>query len=215
MNLKIKLKQIYFEYLESVLEAINEMLSEYPVSSDLVKVIHIRKLKREYEHSFATAKDVGIYNLKYEIKLNKTAFTMPEIQKRLNSTSGAYYYSIKSIIYHEFGHCLQLFMPFEQMGISLKKYTYRYIQNHFIVTMKMIKDEYIRYFHNFFMLFNWNYDDVCKYLGVYAAENPMELLPECFNLYYSLRNIESRNESDEKRYQFSKAVIEDYKEHYL
>ena len=71
------------------------------------------------------------------------------------------------------------------------------------------------YFRNFYDLFSWNEDDILTYLGSYANNNPMELLPECFNLYYSLRNIQKRDEDDEKRYQFSKAIIEDYKKNYL
>lgn len=154
-------------------DAIRKMLVEYTALKKIIKIVYLQEMKEEFADAFATSTELWGNTIQYEIKLNPEAFMKPDIESLFAKTSGAYYYSVKSIVYHEMGHCLQLFMPYEKLGLPLKKY------------------------------------------NRFSAENPMELLPECFNLYYSLKNLPVRTEIDEKRYQFSKVIIEDYKEHYL
>lgn len=215
MELKIRLKGIYQDYMQDVMDAINEMLYEYPILEKMIKIVHLRVMKEEFRNCPATSRELWGYKLKYEIKLNPEAFAKPDIYFLFSITSGAYYYSVKSIIYHEIGHCLQLFMPFKKQGLSLKSFNYFNAQKYYKIPRNKIESEYKNYFKSFYILFNWDEHDILTYLGSYAASSPMELLPECFNLYYSLRNIPKRNEVDEERYQFSKAVVEDYKENYL
>ncbi len=213
--MKIKLRGIYKDYTKDVIDSINEMIYEYPSLKRIVKTIHLKRMKENYMYCFATSRELWGCNLRYEIKLNPKAFAKSNIHFLFSTTSGAYYHSVKSIIYHEIGHCLQLFMPFEKLGLPLKKYNCFNAKKYYETSRDLLEYEYKRYIAIFYDLFNWKECDILRFLGLYAAENPMELLPECFNLYYTLRSFQKRNAIDEERYQFSKAVIEDYKEKYL
>lgn len=213
--MKIRLQGIYPYYESDIKDALREMLVEYTALKKIIKVVLLKEMKEEFAYAFATSTELWGNKLQYEIKLNPEAFSKPDICSLFAMTSGAYYYSVKSIIYHEIGHCLQLFMPYEKLGLPLKKYNRFSAKKYYTTSRSLIEKEYLSYFKSFYDLFQWNEDDIITHLGFYASEKPMELLPECFNLYYSLKNKAHRNKMEEERYQFSRTVIENYKENYL
>lgn len=218
MELKIELRGMYPEYVDDVLAAINEMLEEYPILKNLIKVVHISEMSEKFSNCFATIKNVGRFKLKYEVKLNPVAFAQPNIQFLLNMTSGAYYYSVKSIIYHEVAHCLQLFMPCKKLGLSINKYDKYNIFNFNTwrtITIDEVNNAYSNYFNEFFKLFKWDNKKIVTHFGSYAANNVLEILPECFNLYYSLRNRPNNSLLEVESLKFAKEVIDDYKRKYL
>lgn len=50
-------------------------------------------------------------------------------------------------------------------------------------------------------------------LGNGAMQNPNEILPECFNNFYRLKNKANLDAVDQEIYEFTKAIVEDYKKY--
>lgn len=51
------------------------------------------------------------------------------------------------------------------------------------------------------------------HLGSYAADDSFEMLPECFNNYYRLKEKGHLDTVEQKTYAFVKEVIDDYKKY--
>ena len=107
--MNLNLNELYFEYKEEVMDAIQFMKHEYPIIDKIIKRIYIGKMSVHFENCFATSKPLFSFHMKYEIKLNLIAFSYPGINDKIQNTYDSNYRSIKSIIYHEIGHVLQLF----------------------------------------------------------------------------------------------------------
>lgn len=201
--------------MRDISSAVQEMLAEYPVLKKMIKIIHLKKMNKGFETCFATSQIIYGFSLKYEIKLNPIVFSKPNIQNFLNNVYESHYYSIKDIIYHEMGHCLQLFMLCETYKLSLNKYNYFNAYKYGMLIYEKGEKEFKNYFDKFFKMYNWDYCVASKHLGIYAIDNPLELLPECFNNYYSLKCKSNRTKEEEITLNFTKTIIDDYKTKYL
>ncbi len=213
--MKINLSGIYPEYKKDLLEAVDEMVSIYPVLRKVIKIIHLKKPGKKFKHSFATTSSIWGMKLQYEIRLNPAAFKKPDIRwKFISARPAAYYYTVKDVIYHEIGHCLQHFMPCEKFNLDIDKYNGFNYKKYSILISESYDECYREYFNTFLSLFNWNDSHINACFGNYAAENILEILPECFNNYYNLKNqYPELNEAERGAYEFAKAVIEDYKKY--
>ena len=212
--MKYSERKIRREYRQQVEKAITIFATDFPIIKQIVKIIHCKKVGKGKEYCFATSRISWGLRFGYEIKLNPKAFSKPEIDNKFKMTFNANYESISDVIYHELGHCLQPFILCYKFELDLKKYCYfNYIEyselNGGLQALKI----YAEYFSKFMKRFGWNHKDIEKYLGKYAASDCWEMLPECFNNYYRLKNKKYLDISEQKTYKFVKAVVEDYKKY--
>ena len=202
------------EYKNHIRDAIKTFKSEYPVINEIVKVIHCKKVGRGMEYCFATTRIIWGFKLRFEIKLNPKAFSRTGIRDKFLLTDGANYESVEDIIYHELGHCLQIFMLCKEWNLNLKKYNYfNYFKYKELNRSKKAINTYTDYIGKFLIRFDWNQEKAALHLGTYAAENPWEILPECYNNYYRLNGKYILNPIEKETYEFVKTVIEDYKKY--
>ena len=117
-----------------------------------------------FENCFATSKPLFSFHMKYEIKLNLIAFSYPGINDKIQNTYDSNYRSIKSIIYHEIGHVLQLFYI-----CYIYKLDFRHV-NYFRIVWLSTKHDILmkKYFqsHNILLTFtqsqNWSLSMMCR-----------------------------------------------------
>lgn len=208
---KFRIKRAYRKEIEY---AINKFMTDYPVTDEIVKIMHCRKVSKDNEDSFATTKIILGEGIHYEVKLNPKVFSSANIRTKLQSVTGANYESISDIIYHEFGHCLQAFMLCSKWNLSIEDCTYdNFYKYKPLDNCKQSVDEYTDYFKPFIKQFGWNRDKVVMHLGSYAADDSFEMLPECFNNYYRLKEKEHLDTVEQETYAFVKEVIDDYKKY--
>lgn len=214
--MKINLKRIYAEYKTDVLDAINEMINEYPIIQETIKVLWIKKMTLKNQNKFATSFPMYERKLQYEIKLNPKAFSKPKIfEKFISVRTSAYYYTVKNIIYHEVGHSLQHFLPCARYGLDLCKYNYfNYRKYRDVLESSKTSECYEKYLAKFLVQFGWSKNQFAAYFGTYAMENSMEILPECFSNYYHLKSKYPKFAlGEQETYEFAKTVVEDYKKY--
>lgn len=213
--MKVDLKGIYNDYEKEVLDTIEMMRQEYPVLNEIVTIIHLCEMNKNFENCFATSRLVPGKKIEWEIKLNPVAFSEPDIQgKFIEARYTAFYYSVEDIVAHELAHTLQIFFLFAKMKIDIKKYKYFWKRKYRKLVSRRAERYYKKYFKHFLKMFNLPYKAIQDYLGLYAYQNPMELLPECFNNYYHLKSVSPNfGKGERETYEFTKAVIEDYKKY--
>lgn len=56
--MKIKLLLVNKKYRNNIIEAVNEMLTDFPILNNLNIVIHMRKLDRRLGNSFASHRNI-------------------------------------------------------------------------------------------------------------------------------------------------------------
>lgn len=214
--MKVDLKKIYAEYKTDVLDAIDEMINEYPIIQGTIKALWIKRMPRGNRNGFASSTLLYGRKLQYEIKLNPQAFEKPNIfEKFITARGSAYYYTVKNIIYHEVGHSLQHFLPCERYGLELCRYNYfNYRKYRDVLESAKTSECYEKYLDKFLLQFGWSKNEFAAYFGTYAVENPMEVLPECFSNYYYLKNkYPDFARGEQEAYRFAKMVIEDYRKY--
>lgn len=83
----------------------------------------------------------------------------------------------------------------------------------FPVAKKMVKIValYKKYFSVFLEEFGWGYMEIKEHMGGYAANDPWEMLPECFNNYYRLKAKDKLSIVEEETYEFVKRIVDDYR----
>lgn len=209
--MRINLFLVYPKYRKDIREAVREMTDEYPILKKIIKIIHVKRMNEDFKYCFATS--VSLWGRKhlYEIKLNPQAFMNSNINILLHSVSKAHCVSVKSVIYHEIGHCLQLYMLCNKFGIDLKDYKFHDYKKYMVLESEEAEACYREYFEKYFRKYGWNQKKIIYYLGAYAADNPWELLPECFNNYYCLRKKKELNKYELEVCEFTKEIVEDYK----
>lgn len=212
--MKINLMFVRKNYRPEIISAINLMCEEFPVLENIVKVVHVRFLPRYFKRSFATAAILGFRKkcIQYEIKLNPYAFSFYGIMFKIFSVEGANYCSIQDIIIHEFGHCLQLFIVADKLGIDILHYKWRKWRKYKELTSEKTKEFYKSFFEDYYNRFGWSKDDAINYLWTSAVQNPWESLPECFNNYYRLRlRYPDLTPMELETYRFTKMVVDEYR----
>lgn len=211
--MKIKLLLVNKKYRNNIIEAVNEMLTDFPILNNLNIVIHMRKLDRRLGNSFASHRN--IYSRKriiHEIKLNPKAFFFLGIEKKLESVMDANYANVKDIIWHELGHVLQIYMLMDDRGIEPDKFRYT-PQTYYEIfeNNEMNAWCFCQHMQQQLSTCRWNKGKAEKLLGGYAVHNSYEFIPECFNNYYRLRNIGILDDYEQETFQFVKMVVDDYK----
>lgn len=213
--MKVEINDIYKDYEQEVLKAIEMMQQEYPVLNEIIKIIHLEKMDKRFRQCFASSKIIYSSKIEFEIKLNPEAFCKPNINfKFLSTRPTAYYFTVKDIIVHELAHALQIFYLCSQMNIDITKYKYFWRIKHRKIISPKAAVYFKTYFKQFFYKYQWTDNMIESYLGSYAFNNPMELLPECFNNYYHLKDIYPNFSDEEKKiYELTQNIIEDYKKY--
>lgn len=207
-------RKIRSEYKQQVEKAISVFITDYPIIKQMVKIIHCKKVGRGMEYCFATSRISWGLRFGYEIKLNPKAFSKPEIKNKFKMTYDANYESISDVIYHELGHCLQPFILCDKWELDLKKYYYfNYIKYAELEAGPKAVKVYEEYFCTFMKKIGWNHKEIENHLGKYAASDWWEMLPECFNNYYRLKEKNYLDATEQETYKFVKAVVEDYKKY--
>lgn len=205
------------EYWEEIEKAITVFKTDFPVVEQMVKIIHCKEVAKEHEYSFATSRISEGRKIRYEIKLNPLAFSEPEIEdkfKKVRKAAKANYESISDIIYHEFGHSLQPFLLCRKWRLKLEKYNwYNFRKYEKLDKSPEAIETYEEYFSKFIKEFGWNHEKIEKHLGSYATNNCWEMLPECFNNYYRLKDKECMGRLEQETYKFVSVVVEDYKKY--
>ena len=211
--MKINLLFVNKKYRNNIIEAVNEMLTDFPILNNLNIIIHMRKLDRRLGNSFASHRN--IYSRKriiHEIKLNLKAFFFSDIEKKLESVMDANYETVKDIIWHELGHVLQMFLILYKNGIDSNRIKYNQDSYYKMYENKKINMQYFRqHMIQQFLACHWNKKKAEKLLGEYAVLDPYEFIPECFNNYYRLRDIGIFDDYEQETFQFVKMVVDDYK----
>lgn len=210
----VDLSGIYADYEKEVVDTIEMMVKEYPILEDIVEIIHIQKMQKGHERRFATCCFLYQKTPKYEIKLNPEAFSNPDIYTKFFMTrGGAYYYNVSDVITHEMAHPLQFFYLCKSLNINPNNYKWFWRFKYKFLCSRIADQSFQKYFDAFFEQFNWDSDTIINRLGSYAYDNPMELLPECFNNYYHLKNVKEFVSGEQDTFEFVKAVVEDYKKY--
>lgn len=208
MNLKNN--HIYSEYIAEIEDAMQIMTSEYTVLGELVSKVYISKMSKKYKYTFATSKLYFTNKIRYDIKLNYLAFAKPNISQKFLNTTAAHYYSVKDIIYHELGHTLQIFLVLNRLNIPIKKGYFYWLTKSYLFDEKQIAIMWKDFIDNFLISYNYDYNDIMYLIGLYAAENVYEVLPECFNNYYRLREKTKLSPYELNVLVFTKAFIKEY-----
>lgn len=210
----IKLSGIYADYEKEVIDTIEMMVQEYPILEDIIEIIHIKEMTKSFENRFATSRLKYQSIPKYEIKLNPEAFSKPDIYNKFFMTRGdAYYYNVSDIIVHELTHPLQFFYLCKSMHINPSNYKQFWKIKYRILCSYKAGIIFKKYFNEFFKQFNWDDATIINRLGRYAYKDPMELLPECFNNYYHLKNVSVFASGEEDTFEFTKMIVNDYKKY--
>lgn len=211
--MKINLLFVNKKYRNNIIEAVNEMLTDFPILNNLNIIIHMRKLDRRLGNSFASHRN--IYSRKriiHEIKLNPKAFFFSDIEKKLESVMDANYETVKDIIWHELGHVLQMFLILYKNGIDSNRIKYNQDSYYKMYENKKINMQYFRqHMIQQFLACHWNKKKAEKLLGEYAVLDPYEFIPECFNNFYRLKNKKIIDKYEQDIFQFVKMIVEDYK----
>lgn len=204
--MNLHLNELYFEYKEEVMVAIQFMKNEYPIIDKIIKRIYIGKMSVHFENCFATSKPLLSFHMKYEIKLNPIAFSNPGINEKIQNTYDSNYRSIKSIIYHEIGHVLQLFYI-----CHIYKLDFRHVNYFRIVWLSTKHDTLMK---KYFQSHNLSDDMILHYLGKSAFSDIWEVLPECYNNYYDFKVSEKPlNYFNSQAFSIVERIITDYKKY--
>lgn len=203
------------EYKKEILDTINLLTIDYPILKEDIDVIHVKyPLCGD-----AVASHYFLYNKKIEskINLNPDYFESPYLENILKDKTYSQCTTIKGYISHEIGHALQLYILCKKLKLDLKKYKqFKYIIFMRKLENKKLKEKYCEEFMNYHLnRFDWNKKKASQYLGTYNINNSDEFFPDCFGLYYELKDKKELNNKEMIILNFVKEVVKDFNENYL
>lgn len=210
--MKVNLKFVSKKHIDFIYTAINEILFDFPILYNYNIIIHMKLLNKNYKESFASHRLIYGKHLIQEIKLNPKIFLFSNIENKFKSVYEANYETVKDIIWHELGHCLQIAILCNFYNLNLTEYSknkkifFNHLENK--QTNRICYKQHMDYW---FSKFNWDYTKANYFLGSYAIKYPEEFIPECFNNYYRLRTKSFFNNTEQETYQFVSTVINNYK----
>lgn len=206
----VELAGVNEEYRTEIENTIKLMQYEYPVLQEIIGIIHLSNTT--IRDTYASCRLICKKKLYYEIQLNNKYLSKADIEHEFSKDRIMYeanYYSLQDIIIHEMGHALQGFYLCKKLHINLKLYKFFYRINFTLLENENKVDRiWTKYFSKFE---NINYK--LQLLGNGAMQNPKEILPECYNNYYRLKNKSKLDVVEQETYEFVKAVVDDYKKY--
>jgi len=201
------------KYKKDIYNAVDEVLLDFPILNEINIVIHMKSLNRRLKASFASHRNnYGNKRIQQEIKLNPRAFLFSDIEQKLLCVRDANYETVKDIIWHELGHCTQIYLLCDYYKLNMNDYCDNI--DYFYMTLNNNNRQcFVHHMNYYLQLSQLTKNKIRQLLGEYAVEEPAEFIPECFNNYYRLINKPELSKIEQEILKFVELIIKDLKKY--